>query len=68
MPDEIEKNTNNTPVSGKYLLESEFNKFAKVIKPIDNEVTMILRAHLFAEYYLNKLIEAEISQGYFITK
>jgi len=68
MSDEIKKNTNNDSVSGEDLIDYELDKFVETIKPTEDEVTMILRAHLFAEYYLNKLIETEIPRGYFITK
>jgi len=68
MVDEIKKNKNKESVSGKKIVKYEFNKFKKSIKSTDGEVTMILRAHLLAEYYLNRLIEIELPCGYFITK
>jgi len=68
MSDKIRKNKEKESIPIEQLVEHEFDKFKEVVNPTDSEVTMILRAHLLAEYYINRLIEAELSCGYFITK
>lgn len=44
-----------------------FEKFLKTVPSSSDAVTMILRCHLLAEYYLDKVIELKIPRGDIIT-
>lgn len=61
---------NNNKIDTEYYKVSmeHFKKFLKTVPSSVEVVTMILRCHLLAEYYLDKLIELKIPRGDIITE
>lgn len=45
------------------LTKNDYSRFKEHVRLNDNEITMVSRAHLLVEYYLNQLISTELKRG-----
>ena len=47
--------------------DPDFIKFSQAVPVTSDPITMVLRCHLLAEVYLDRLIDTKMSKGYVIT-
>ncbi|MBI5018795.1 hypothetical protein HZB58_00800 [Candidatus Gottesmanbacteria bacterium] len=65
----VDSKSNKTDVITREMLEDDgYNKFVKVMQTCGDDVTKILKCHLLAEYYLDRLITMLIPKGYILIK